>query len=118
MEVILTFIGLIAVFFGADYLMRKLLKVDKVKFSETPGGKVSQWGRGIILAVVLGGVILFIDDFSDGILWFWIFYFLTLGVFEAFLEWKYFRESKSYLVSLMQIPLVLGFLWCAVYLFQ
>lgn len=116
METVLLFLGLIVVFFGADYLMRKLLKVDKANLSETPGGKINNWGRGIILGAALIGVILFMDDFADAILWFWIYYFLAVGILEAFLEWKYFPDSKSYLASLLQIPFVIGFLLSAVYL--
>lgn len=116
METILLFLGLIVVFFGAEYFMRKLLKVDKVNLAETPGGKINNRGRGIILGIALIGVILFIDDFADVILWFWLYYFLAVGILEAFLEWKYFPESKSYLVSLLQIPFVIGFLLIAIYL--
>lgn len=116
METVLLFLGLMVVFFGAEYLMRKLLKVEKVDLSETPGGKISNWGRGIILGVALIAIFLFLDDFDDAILWFWIFYFLALGILEAFLEWRYFPDSKSYLVSLLQIPFVIGFLLIAIYL--
>lgn len=115
MDAILVFLGATVLFFGIEYAVRKLWKVEKVDLSEKFAGKAGQWGRGILLVVILAGVIIFTDDFFIGLLWFWAFYLLTTGLLNVFLEWKYFPESKSYLVSLVQVPIVLGFIWGAIY---
>ncbi|RCX21440.1 uncharacterized protein DUF4181 [Fontibacillus phaseoli] len=105
--VVISFICILLVF--VHLILRIwIVGLDKRELPEE-GKEVNIWGK-IILALV--GIIVFIViAFAVGMdslamKWFWmLFVILTVG-FQSFIDWKYQRESRQYIVSL--IVLVLG----------
>lgn len=53
----------------------------------------------------------------ERIFWFWVVYLFVLNGFQAFLEWRYIKESRLYLVTLLQIQIVIAALLYIVYIF-
>lgn len=86
-------------FFLLEKMVNKLLGVKKKKISETSGKKVDLLGRRIFLVVFLCGIPFFV--WADVMKWYWIFYLTILIGFESFLEWKYLKNSKQYITTLI-----------------
>lgn len=98
----------VAVLFGLEFVLKKWLKIEKVKLSETEGKNINRWGRGIILVVALCFLPFVINGSFWQMLWFWVIYFSVLSLFEAFLQWKYARDSKEYILTLIFWPVVMA----------
>ncbi|WP_455717758.1 DUF4181 domain-containing protein [Anaerosporobacter sp.] len=85
-----------------EKIMDKLLGVKvKGKISETSGKNINRWGRAIILVIFLCCIPFGINE--DGSLSKW--YFMLSGTsflgFQAILEWKYLKDSKQYISTLI-----------------
>jgi len=95
-------------FFLLEKIINKLLGVEKKKISETSGKKVDQWGRGIILVFLctLPFYTFYAMEDTTFIKWYWILYLIVLLGFQSILEWKYLKNSKQYVATL--IFLILG----------
>lgn len=94
----------------ANLIVGKLIiRGERRKISETEGKYIQIWGLSIIAIIGLGS--LFILDIFDPHMmkWFWLgFLILAIG-FQAFLDWKFLKDSKEYVVSL--IILVIGLIY-------
>ncbi|WP_416143590.1 DUF4181 domain-containing protein [Planococcus koreensis] len=98
----------VAILYGIDFVLRKWLKIEKVNLSETAGKNINRWGRAIILVVALVLLPFSISGSLWQMLWFWIIYYTVLSLFEATLQWKYARESKEYLLTMIFWPIVMA----------
>lgn len=98
----------VAIVSGLEFVLKKWLKVKKVKISETEGKNINRWGRGIILVAALVMLPFVISMSFWQMLWFWIIYYSVLSLFDAFLQWKYARESKEYIMTLIFWPIVMA----------
>lgn len=86
--------------------VNKLLGVEKKKISDTSAKSINRWGRGIIMVIFLSTLPFVVASDVNTMKWFWIVYFIILLGFQSFLEWKYLKESKQYITTL--IFLLLG----------
>lgn len=85
------------------------------KVSETDGEIIQVWGLAVIAVIGLGS--MFVLDISDPQImkWFWLgFVTLTVGI-QAFLDWKFLKETKEYVVSL--IVLLIGLIYIYIFMF-
>lgn len=90
-----------------DKLLRRLFKFKKMKISDTPGKKVDYWGRGILLVLFICTMPFFVLSAERSlIIWFSIFQLIAVLGFQAFLEWRYLKDSRQYISTL--IFLILG----------
>lgn len=92
-----------------ERVIRKRLGVEKQRISETAGKNVDRWGRGIILVTFLATLPYFIEKEDEIVKWYWIFYYVILMGFQALIQWKYLKNSKEYIITL--IFLVLGIIF-------
>nr|WP_306798791.1 DUF4181 domain-containing protein [Oceanobacillus saliphilus] len=88
-----------------EKILNILLGVEKKKVSETSGKSIDRWGRGIILVVGLSALPFVVTMDVNIIKWYWIAYFVLLWGFQSFLEWKYLKESKQYVTTLIYLIL-------------
>lgn len=109
MKFIAAFIVFAIVVWVIERVATKLLRVEKRKISDTPGKKIDQWGRGIIVVIFLGTCAFVLDQDESVIRVFWIFYFILLFGFEAFMKWKFLKNSKQYVVTLILLMVSLAF---------
>lgn len=73
------------------------------------GKKVDMWGKIILASIGIISliIILNIEDIDRIITkWFWMVFIILAVGFQAFIDWKYLKGSKQYIVSL--IVLILG----------
>ena len=84
-----------------EKMLNKLLGVEKKKISETNGKSFERWGRGIILVIFLCTLPFVITMDSNVMKWYWILYFVLLLGFQSILEWKYLKNSKQYVTTLI-----------------
>lgn len=101
-------------------IIRLLLKMwfvkgEKIKILETSGKRFYTWGIRIL--VVFSLLILFNLDLTDMNMmrWFWLFFLIITFSFKAFAEWKYIRESKEHIITL--ILLIVGVVYILLILF-
>lgn len=94
---------LIILILGLEAVINKLLGVEKKKISDTPGREVDRQGRTIILVSII--FLLIISNVLNfnlfDIKWWWIGYFIIFTGFQIFLEWRYIKNSKQYLTTII-----------------
>ena len=106
MEFILFMCVLFFMVFLLEKITDRLLGVKKrVHVSETPGKSLYWWGRVILFVICIFSLLFIyaapIENYVKLMNWYWMFYFVMLLGLDAFLEWKYIKNSKQYLSSLI-----------------
>ena len=102
MRLLVFFIVLLMIVFLLEKIINKLLHVKTKKLSETSGKKIDRWGRGIILVISLCSLPLyFVYDTLNAIKWYWITFSTLLFGFQSILEWKYIKNSKQYVATII-----------------
>ncbi|UAT33103.1 DUF4181 domain-containing protein (plasmid) [Bacillus badius] len=115
---IIVLLALILLFTTLEKTINKLLGVEKKKISETPGKNIDRWGRTIILVTFLCTLAFVITKDINVIKWYWILYFvLSLG-FQSILEWKYLKNSKQYVSTLIFLILTVIIIFNMEYFIQ
>lgn len=100
------FIVLIFLEYLLEKIINKLLRVKKIKVSKTSGKNIDRWGRSIILVIFLCALPFVITkDTISVIKWYWIIYLIVLSGFQSILEWKYLKNSKQYVTTLIFLML-------------
>lgn len=116
--VLVFIVAFIILVFGLEKILNKLLGVEKKKISETAGKNVDRWGRGIILVIFLFTLLFVILKDTYVAMWYWIFYLLVLLGFQAFLEWKYLKNSKQFVTTLTMLLLGVTFIYNIKFIFK
>ncbi|KAB7709095.1 DUF4181 domain-containing protein [Bacillus aerolatus] len=98
-------ITLIILSFLVERLLRKWLRVEKKKVSETSGKNVNRWVRGIIVVIFLCGLPFVIEEDKHVMKWYWISYLILSLGFQSFVQWKYLKNSKEYVITLIFLML-------------
>ncbi|WP_416116802.1 DUF4181 domain-containing protein [Peribacillus butanolivorans] len=105
MRFLVLIIVLIILGFLLEKIINKLLGVENKKISETSGKKVDRWGRGIILVIFLCTLPFVITKDTNVMKWYWILHLILLLGFQSILEWKYLKNSKQYVTTLIFLML-------------
>ncbi len=102
MEFLVFLIVLITLMFMTEKITNKILRVEKVRISDTSGKNLDRWGRGIILSVFLSALWFGIDINSDALIKYFFMSYLaiTLG-FQAIMEFIFIKDSKQYISTMM-----------------
>lgn len=114
MEFIATVIGLIILLFVVEKIMNKMLPVERKKLSETAGRRIDQWGKLILLMIILGSLWFSIGS-SDTIQMLYLLITLALIFgYQAVMEFIFIRNSRQYIATtilLIVIILSIAFLY-------
>lgn len=100
------FLIFIVTLFINKFLTKWLGVEKKESISETPGKNLDRWGRGIILSIFLCALPM-VSEYENILKWYWIFFFNVLFGFQSFLEWKYLKPSKQYVITLTYLVFTL-----------
>lgn len=100
MRFLISLIIIIILFDLTEKLLRKCLRIEKQKLSETSGKNVSRWVRGTLLLIFLCSIPFFYTGELEAIKWYCIFYLTLVASLRSFLEWKYLKNSKEYMITL------------------
>ncbi len=104
---IMFFIIIIILSLFINKFLTKWLGVGrKEKISETPGKNIDRWGRGIILLIFFCSLPYAIEN-RNVIKWYWICFLIVSIGFQSFMEWKYLKTSKQYVITLTYLLLAL-----------
>nr|WP_239534224.1 DUF4181 domain-containing protein [Thalassobacillus pellis] len=88
--------------FLTEKFTNKILRVQKVKISETAGKNLDRWGRGIILLVFLSLLWFVIDFNSDTIIKYYLMSYLAIILgFQAIMEFIFIKGSKQYISTMI-----------------
>ena len=105
---LMTFIMLILLVILAEKMIGRFLGIKKEDVSETSGKRMDQWGRTIIMGLFLFSFIFALSKENDTILkWNWIFFLTALMGLQTILEWKYLKDSKQYLLTLISSIIII-----------
>ena len=97
-----------------DKLINRLLGIKKKgQIADTPGKYIDRWGRGIILVTFLISLLFLVSKDANASVfkWFWTLYLVVIMGFQTLLEWKYLKDSKQYISTLIYLMLFLVFLY-------
>ena len=111
-------IVLIISIFIFEKAINKLLGVEKKKISETSGRNIDRRGRGIILVVFLCTLPFVITEDTSFMKWYWILYFIVLLGFQSILEWKYLKNSKQHVTTLIFLLFIVIIMYNIEYFFN
>lgn len=110
LKLLIFFIILLVFVLLLEKILNRLLGVEKKRISETPGKNVDRRGRGIILILFLCTIPFYAmaEDISF-MKWYWMLYMIILLGFQSILEWKYLKNSKQYITTLIFLILTIIF---------
>jgi dolichyl-phosphate-mannose--protein O-mannosyl transferase len=107
-EFLITLIALFVLFFFVE----KRLGIKRENISGSPGKTVERRGRTIILVLYAAAYLFALIMGSDILLqWLWPLLFIGLMGFQAIVEWKYLRESKQYLSTVIGSVIIMSILF-------
>lgn len=87
-----------------------IFKEKRAKLSETDGEKTDKWVRIILSLIGITGY-FFIAKLSGSVesiavMSFWLFIIILINSFQSYLEWKYIKQTKQFVIPL--ILMVIG----------
>jgi hypothetical protein len=88
---------LFLVAFSVEKIIDKFWGVKRKSISETPGKRIDRWGRTIIVLIYLS----FIITTKGSNEWQFVLFLTALLGFQTILEWKYLKDSKQYISTLI-----------------
>ena len=119
MSGLVVILALFLLFYLVDKGIEKSLGVERKKLSETTGKRADFWGRTIIVLIFVGLFPVILSVVPESFLVFYSFLLLTvLFIFQAFLEWKYMRETKQYIATLISSLILLVVLLSALHFYS
>ncbi len=99
---------LFLVIFVIEKMTEKFLGVKTKKISETPGKRVDRWGRTIIVVIFLCSLPI-VTQYSEIVINIsWILFIASLMTFQVILEWRYLKESKQYISTLISSTIIIS----------
>jgi hypothetical protein len=102
----------------ADITLKKnFLAGRSKKISDTIGKNINRWVKGLVALIAIWIYFFVLDDATDHntIKWFWLILFLVAMGFQAFMEWRYLKGSKEYLISLILVAF--GLIYICIFIF-
>ncbi|WP_410862959.1 DUF4181 domain-containing protein [Peribacillus sp. SIMBA_075] len=96
---------IIITLFINKFLTKWLGVEKKEKISETSGKNIDRWGRGLILLTFLCTLPYAIEE-DKNVMWYMCFFIVSFG-FQSFMEWKYLKTSKQYVITLTYLLIAL-----------
>lgn len=104
MNFIISSIVIFGVGILSERFLRKKFKIEERKDIIYQGvNKFQRWVEGSLLIIFL----ISLWFFNDYIFLSFISYFVLLNLFRTLMEWRYERESKQYILTLLSIILYL-----------
>ena len=99
---------LFLVIFIIEKMTEKFLGVKTKKIPETPGKRVDRWGRTIIVVIFLCSLPI-VTQYSEIVINIsWILFIASLMTFQVILEWRYLKESKQYISTLISSTIIIS----------
>ncbi|WP_188456902.1 DUF4181 domain-containing protein [Virgibacillus oceani] len=99
-------IAILFIVFALNFLNIKLskwlFKENRNKLSDTDGKKIYIFGMTILLVVSFGFMITFIDS-EKAFIWTVTCILLVFSIFQSFMEWRYIKESKQFIIPVILI---------------
>ncbi|MDV2884498.1 DUF4181 domain-containing protein [Alkalihalophilus pseudofirmus] len=89
------------IIFLVERVLRKKLGVKHRYVSETSGKKIYNWVKlGMLIVFIIGLIpVVSLDEFGELFLWYIFSNLILSNAFDTFMEWKYLKRSKQYVIS-------------------
>jgi hypothetical protein len=105
---------LFLVVFSVEKIIDKFWSVKRKSISETPGKRIDRWGRTIIVLIYLSFII--ITEGSNE--WQFVLFLTALLGFQTILEWKYLKDSKQYISTLISSMILFPIFLLVMYFYR
>ncbi len=105
---------LFLVAFSVEKIIDKFWGVKRKSISETPGKRIDRWGRTIIVLIYLSFII--ITKGSNE--WQFVLFLTALLGFQTILEWKYLKDSKQYISTLISSMILFPIFLLVMYFYR
>ena len=101
MKFFLYLIIVACIIFLVERVLRKKLGVKHRYVSETNGKKLyNRVKLGMLIVFIIGLIpVVSLDEFGELFLWYILSYLILSNAFDAFMEWKYLKRSKQYVIT-------------------
>lgn len=98
------------------FLRKWMIGGEREKISETNGKNINRYGK-FIMSFISIFLILFVFDISDvnTMKWFWLSLLIVTFTFQMLMEWKYLKNSKEFIVTLLL--LLIGLIYFVLFIF-
>lgn len=100
-----------------ELIIKKYILVEESnKISDTDGKSINRWVKGLLTFITL--CMFFVLDTTNinTLKWFWLIVFLVAMGQHVFMEWRYLKGSKEYIISL--IKLAVGLIYIFIFIFE
>lgn len=100
-----------------DLTIKKYFIVEELnKISDTNGKNINRWVKGLLFVISVC-VFFFVLDTTNinSLKWYWLIVFIVAMGQHAFIEWRYLKGSKEYVISL--IKLAVGLIYILIFIF-
>jgi Domain of unknown function (DUF4181) len=117
---ILIFIAWLATVLVTEKTLRRKYSIPKRTISRYKHvNTFHKWGEILIITVfiICGIEVAFNDDVYPGLRYFYPFSITFVWIFRTFMEWKFDRESKEYIISLSGLVCMAVFVPAIVYFY-
>ncbi|MEK3796810.1 DUF4181 domain-containing protein [Peribacillus sp. FSL H8-0477] len=101
MKFVVFILAVFFLFFFLEKGLRKWLGIHKVKISDTSYKKKDLTGRILIVVVLLCTYPYALTKGANVLQWYFIFYSIVLFGVQTYLQWKYLKNSKEYILTLI-----------------
>ena len=105
---------LFLVAFSVEKIIDKFWGVKRKSISETPGKRIDRWGRTIIVLIYLS----FIITTKGSNEWQFVLFLTALLGFQTILEWKYLKDSKQYISTLISSMMLFPIFLLVMYFYR
>ncbi|MEY8348102.1 DUF4181 domain-containing protein [Bacillus cereus] len=109
---------IVALFLFEKLLRKKLHIPRKHSFIYKPVNNIQKWGEiSIFIIYLITSFILIVNVDYENIGYLFFIFFIALYVFRTFMEWKYDKESKEYVISFLGVICLMISFSAVIYLF-
>ncbi|WP_202077607.1 DUF4181 domain-containing protein [Caldalkalibacillus salinus] len=89
--------------FVEDFLKKLILGEKRKKISDTSGKYIDLWWRYIVgtIALLTGLIVIIHTTNYLMVKWFWLIFITLAFGFQLFMQWKFLKEPREYIITLI-----------------
>ncbi|MGI6307496.1 MAG: DUF4181 domain-containing protein [Dethiobacteria bacterium] len=121
MNPLLIFLVITILFYAGTYIyIRRKFNIKISGFFYTPTNKIHKYGERflLILFLMVGGIAIFGYSVPIEPPYWYTIPFMLWCIFSAFMEWKFDKDSKKYILSLLEFAFILILLLGLIHLYN
>jgi len=103
---IATVIGLVILLIVVEKVSNKMLSVEKIRLSETPGKRINRGGQFVLFVIFLI-LLWFMTDVSDSLrMYYFLINLVLIYGYQSVMEFIFIKNSKQYLSTTILLIII------------